>query len=92
MQKAAKAIISRLCYDRTWRNKTTSATDAEWLEFTNQLIKGYDEDISNVRKLLLCLGPKVPSSLEIDSTPVRTFFSQFGRLDINTSRDTERNL
>ena len=80
MRRVANETLSKLCNDRTWRTKTTNSTDdAEWLESTNQLIQAYNVEIANVKQLLLSLGPKVPMSLEPDSTPVKTFFGQCKR-------------
>ena len=87
MQQAANETLSQLCNNSTWRSKTTSGTNAEWLEFTNQLIEEYDLGISNVRELLLHLGPKVQTSVEPDPTPVKTFLRQFSCLNIDKSND-----
>lgn len=51
-----------MCQDQDWRDKAVIGTDAEWLEATNRLIKQYNfEGLTNVREVLLHLGPKQPA-------------------------------
>lgn len=61
MCRCAKEVVSRLCQDQDWRDKVVNGTDAEWLEATNRLIKQYNLGLTNVREVLLHLGPTQPA-------------------------------
>ena len=61
MHTSALKVLSQLCQDQDWRDKVGNGTDAEWLEVTNRLIKQYNLGLTNVREMLLHLGPKQPT-------------------------------
>ena len=61
MHKSAIQVVSQLCQDQDWRDKVVNGTDAEWLESTNRLIKEYNLGLTNIKEVLLHLGPKQPT-------------------------------
>jgi hypothetical protein len=85
-QKAATKVLSELCKDRTWREKTANSADEKWLESTNRLIKTYNVNIADVGELLLSLGPKVPKP---EPPSVKPFLKEFQQLRISEPDNTK---
>lgn len=59
-------ILKAMSQSVTWKKQ--KVTDPEWLDSTNEFIRGCNERLDNVKDLLLYLAPKLSSD---DPVPIK---------------------